>query len=420
MSIIEGLREALDSLLANLLRSALTMLGIVIGVAAVIALVSIGQGVQELVTEQLQNLGSNLLYVLPGSLEGGPSGLRTSSSTFAGATSPTPLTNGDARALANPSNVPHASLVVPGLIRVVEVTYKEKSHTTQVLGTTPEYTLLRTVEPVEGQFLSPNQEGSRAVVLGPRVAEKLFPAEQPIVGETVKINGISFQVIGVLAPQGGTGFANLDDLLYIPLQTAQERLFRERDSRGELVLSTIYVQAANEQVMEETIEEVAETLRREHGIIYSADDDFTIISQEDVVAVFGEITGILTVFLGAIAAISLLVGGIGIMNIMLVSVTERTREIGIRKAVGARRQDILFQFLVEAVTLSLAGGIVGILLGGLGAGAITYFVPDLVALVSPQAVLLAAGFSVAVGLFFGIYPALRASRLDPIVALRYE
>ncbi|MBI3286850.1 MAG: ABC transporter permease [Chloroflexi bacterium] len=422
MNLWEAAREAFDSLSANLLRSVLTMLGIIIGVGAVIALVSIGQGVQVLVAEQVQSLGSNLLFVLPGTLEGGPSSGRATFSSIAGASSPTPLTLGDARVLADPLAAPDLVRVAPAFNRFVEVVYGDESRGTLMVATTPEYAAVRRVEVALGEFIASGHEqaASRVAVLGSQVAERLFPSGVLPLGETIKINRVPFRVIGVMRPLGGTGFANQDDIVWVPLSTAHNRLFRERTAAGEAVVSAIYVQVVSEERMASASEQIAEILRRRHGILYAADDDFTIINQADVLSVFGEITGILTVFLASIAAISLLVGGIGIMNIMLVSVTERTREIGIRKAVGAKRSDILSQFLAEAVVLSVIGGGIGTALGIGGSQALTSLVPDLRAVISLEAILLATGFSIGVGLFFGSYPAWRAARLDPIQALRYE
>ncbi|MCB0253753.1 MAG: FtsX-like permease family protein, partial [Anaerolineae bacterium] len=235
------------------------------------------------------------------------------------------------------------------------------------------------------------------------------------------IDRIPFTVIGVLEEKGGGAFGSEDDIIYAPLTTVQERLVPSlRNSRGEPLLSVIYTQVISEDRMDAARTQIEELLRSRHDIQFRDDDDFSVINQADLIAIFGQITSVLTIFLGAIAAISLLVGGIGIMNIMLVSVTERTREIGIRKAVGARRKDILSQFLIEAVVLSLIGGLVGILLGWAGATAISNLQDDLTAVVTIQSILLAVGFSAAVGLFFGIYPATRAASLNPIDALRYE
>jgi putative ABC transport system permease protein len=291
-----------------------------------------------------------------------------------------------------------------------------------VLGVTPDFARVRTWFPEVGMFIDQEDLNGRARValLGRTVVDELFPENPYPLEQTVKINGVPFRVIGVLEEKGGSQMGDEDNTVLVPLTTAQTRLFPSRSGSGEYRVSMILIEAVSEDRMEAAAEQVAAILRERHGIDFRDEDDFSIISQADLVAVFGQITGVLTTFLGAIAGISLLVGGIGIMNIMLVSVTERTREIGLRKAVGAKRRDILYQFLLEAMTLSLIGGVVGIGLGATGAQIISALIDDFRAVLSPQAVLLATTFSAAVGLFFGIYPARRASLLNPIDALRYE
>jgi putative ABC transport system permease protein len=260
-------------------------------------------------------------------------------------------------------------------------------------------------------------------VLGSKVAERFYGADGYAIGTTIKIKNVPFKVIGVLQSKGGTGGpgGDQDETVLVPLSTAHQRLFpRYHNSRGQPLVTVIYVQVAAEERMEAAATEITQLLRDRHDIQFRDDDDFSVINQKDLLAIFGQITGVLTIFLGAIAGISLLVGGIGIMNIMLVSVTERTREIGLRKAVGAKRKHILVQFLIESVVLALIGGAIGILLGAVGVTVISQLQDSLKAVVSPQSVVLATGFSAAVGLFFGIYPATRAARLNPIDALRYE
>ncbi|MCX7708169.1 MAG: ABC transporter permease [Anaerolineae bacterium] len=417
MNLLEQIRLALRALSVNKLRSALTMLGIIIGVGAVITLLSVGQGVQDLVTRQLQSVGTNLLFVVSGNLEAGTTRTRGSSGLT--------LTLKDAEAIADPFNVPDVVAVAPEVLSGADVSYGRTTLRVTVSGVTPAYSRVRNFPVAYGSFIDETDLNTRArvAVLGSRIAERLFDNGAYPIGATIKINNIPFKVIGVLESKGGTGGpgGNQDEVLMVPLSTAHQRLFpRFFNRQGEPMLSVIYAQVVSEDRMEAASQEITELLRQRHGIRFQDEDDFTVINQRDLLAIFGQITGVLTIFLGAIAGISLLVGGIGIMNIMLVSVTERTREIGLRKAVGAKRRDIMMQFLIESVTLALVGGFFGILLGTGGAMGISRLQSDLTAVVTAQSVLLATGFSAAVGLFFGIYPATRASRLNPIEALRYE
>ncbi|MCS7178372.1 MAG: ABC transporter permease [Anaerolineae bacterium] len=412
MNLAESLRVAWRALGANKLRSALTMLGIVIGVAAVIALMAAGQGVQVFVTEQFQGIGTNLLFILPDVGQrgrfGGPTALRS-------------LTMGDVRALSDPLRLPDVARVAPQIDRNGTVTVGGRQIVTTIQGVTPDFVAVRKWRPALGEFITTqDMEGrSRVVVLGKTVAETLFPDNPAPLGETVRINGVPFRVIGMMEEKGGT-FADQDNTVFVPLTTAQSRLFAMRAPNGEYRVSYILVEAVSEDRMDAAAEQIRAVLRERHRIAFEDEDDFIVLSQADLIQTFGNITEVLTIFLGAIAGISLLVGGIGIMNIMLVSVTERTREIGLRKAVGARRQDILLQFLIEAVVLAVAGGGVGIGIGFLGAQMISALVQNFRSVVTPQAVLLATVVSAAVGLASGMYPAWRASRLHPIEALRYE
>jgi len=416
VNVLESVRLAFRALAANKLRAALTMLGIIIGVGAVITLMSAGEGVAVYIEEQFQGIGSNLLFVLPGSTEE-----RGSAPPGVGARM-AELTNSDAEALRDPVRAPDVVAVSPQLFRSTVVATGRRDTVAQVVGVTPDFANVRNWLPEVGMFIDQEDMNARARValLGKTVVEELFPEHPYPLDQTVKINNIPFRVIGVLEEKGGSQFSDEDNTVLVPLTTAQTRLFPARGRSGEYQVSAILVKAVSEERMEAASEQIAAILRERHGIDFSDEDDFSIISQADLLAVFGQITGVLTTFLGAIAGISLLVGGIGIMNIMLVSVTERTREIGLRKAVGARRRDILWQFLIEAMTLSLIGGILGIGLGALGAEIISALIEDFRTVVSPQSVLLATTFSAAVGLFFGIYPARRASLLNPIDALRYE
>jgi putative ABC transport system permease protein len=414
MSVIESARIALRALAANKLRAALTMLGIIIGVGAVIALLSVGYGFEDYITQQFAGLGSNLLFVFPGQLDGGgpPGGIGQRTQ---------PLTLGDSDAIADPFQVADVVAVAPEFARSGRVVFGKRERSTTITGAPPQLQIVRNFTLAEGEFISQEHVNarSRVAVIGATTASELFEADPYPMGRTIKLNEVPFRVIGILEKKGGSAFGDQDNIVIIPISTAQTRLFKAAVVRGDLAVSTIYVQVVTPEAMDAVADRITEVLRQRHRIRFKDDDDFTIISQRDLIQVFGNFTAVFTVVLGAIAGISLVVGGIGIMNIMLVSVTERTREIGIRKAVGARRRDILLQFLVEAIVLSLIGGVLGI-----GFGFVcSVLVGNLASLntaVRPDAILLATTFSAAVGLFFGIYPASRAARLNPIDALRYE
>jgi len=413
MNLALNTRLALGSLLANKLRAVLTMLGIIIGVAAVITLISVGEGVQDVVVSEFEGLGNNLLFVVPGSPD---------ANEFTGDLVRAELTNDDYLALANPSAVPDLVRVAPTYGRPAVVTRGGEEARTTVTGTTPDYTDVRDFYPIEGDFFTEQDvtTAARVAVLGQSVYEQLFPDGTPPVGETIRINNVNFRVIGLMEEKGGSGFNDQDDVVLIPLNTAQRRLFPARRADGEYRVDQILAQVASEERQDAAIVEMALALRESRGIAYRDEEDFTILSQSDVIGALSQITNVLTLFLGLIAGISLLVGGIGIMNIMLVSVTERTREIGLRKAVGAKRRDILWQFLTEAIILASLGGLIGLALGAGGAWLISRFSDLLDARLAWNSVALAILFSAAVGLFFGIYPATRAARLNPIDALRYE
>ena len=413
MNLSENIRLALRALSANKLRALLTMLGIIIGVAAVITLLSVGQGVEAFIVAEFEGLGNNLLFVIPGQLEAGQGPPRPGGGG---------LTNDDFAALSDPLRVPDVLAMVPEYARPAIVTRAGNEARTQISGTTDDFPDVRNFYPVAGSFFTDQDlnANARVAVLGQTVYEALYPDGELPIGETIKIDNTNFRVIGVMEAKGGSGFNDQDDLVLIPLTTAQRRLFPARRSDGKFRIDFIYAQAISEERQSAAIAEIEWTLREMHKIDLGEEDDFTVLSQDELAGAFSQVTSILTIFLSLIAGISLLVGGIGIMNIMLVSVRERTSEIGLRKAVGAKRRDILWQFLIEAMALSVLGGGIGLLIGYAGAAAIANFSESLQPALDLSSAVLAIGFSAVVGLFFGIYPASRAARLNPIDALRYE
>ncbi len=414
MNLSENFRMALTALVANKLRALLTMLGIIIGVAAVITLVSVGRGVEGVVLSEFEGLGNNLLFVFPGQLSPEQQGpLRSGGSG---------LTDKDVTALADPLRVPDVLRVVPIYERPAIVVNGRHDARTTITGTTTDYVNIRDFHPVVGDFFQEQdiQQTARVAVLGQTVYENLFPDGGSPIGETIRINNVNFRVIGLMEEKGGSGFNDQDDVIFVPISTAQRRLFPARRPDGQLRVDFILAELVDETRQDAAITEMTLVLREQHNITFEDEDDFTVLSQEELVGALSQITSVLTVFLGAIASISLLVGGIGIMNIMLVSVTERTREIGLRKAVGAKRRDILWQFLIEAMVMALVGGVIGLLLGASGSLLISNLSDSLQPTLAWDSVALAIVFSAAVGLFFGIFPALRAARLNPIDALRYE
>jgi putative ABC transport system permease protein len=425
MNIVNSVRVALQGLSVNKMRAALTMLGIIIGISSVIILLAVGRGVQKLVLEGFQSVGTNLLFVMPGAFE---ERARPGVGMWFRSVVASTLTYDDALAIADPFNVPDVTLVAPVFMSSnVSVVYGNKSTITSLNGVTPEHEEVREFHPLLGEFIAQDHLNRRSAVavLGQTVVEDLFSEGVSPIGQTIKINRIPFRVIGVMEEKGGSSFTDEDDVIFVPLTTLQTKLFRERSISGEYGVSIIYAQTVDAERIDAARDQITELLRRRHGITYGVDDDdFTVINQADLRSVFTELFSVFTIFLGAVAAISLLVGGIGIMNIMLVSVTERTREIGIRKAVGAKQRDILTQFLIEAVVLSMIGGIVGILLGLIGSNALSLMLSNISesfkVIISPYSIVVASGSSATVGLFFGIYPAMRAARLNPIDALRYE
>ena len=406
--LIMVLRVAVSSLTAHKMRSVLTMLGIVIGVAAVIALVGVGTGAQAQVVSQFQSLGSNLVTVtaMP-SFGFSQSGLQQSSRT---------LTMKDVSAIE--SLATSVSLVAPLYSTNATVTYGGSTTSTTINGVTEEYATVRNTTVTRGRFLTQEDNDNMAmvVVLGTSVVEDLFgSSEVNAIGETVRINRQNYEVIGVLKSKGQSGPQNQDDVIIMPLRTAQLKL----GGAGTNTVRSINLQVRTADEMDLAQAQVTAILRSLHGLATSADNDFLVQNQADILSSVTETSGTFTTLLGSIAAISLLVGGIGIMNIMLVSVTERTREIGLRKAVGARPRDILLQFVVEALAISLVGGLIGLAIG-VGIAMVVTATGVLTAVITVSSVLLAVGFSLAVGLFFGIYPAQRAAKLNPIEALRYE
>ncbi len=405
MDILESFSTALGSLLTNKLRAILTMLGIIIGVAAVIALLSIGNGVSAAIQGQIQGIGSNLITIMNDQEKSG------------GYLS---LSLGDADLLSTQlADVQAVAAEARGTQQVIRGGYNMR---VTVSGVTANYFAIRNMAAAQGDLLTDADLAaqSRVAVLGAAAADRLFPDGEFAVGQAIKIKGVSYTVVGVLAGKGGMGVLNQDEQIFVPLTTAKSRLYTARTRAGDPAVHVIYAQATDEERMNAATAQIQDALREQHGIAYQEDDDFTVLSQTDVLDAFGVITSAITLFLGAIAGISLLVGGIGIMNIMLVSVTERTREIGIRKAVGALKRDILTQFLIESLVMSLTGGLIGIALGATASVLIGRLSPDLTPVIDIGTVMLSFGFAAGVGLFFGIYPAWRAASLRPIQALRYE
>jgi putative ABC transport system permease protein len=411
MSVLEGLHLAINGLTANRLRSILTMLGILIGVAAVILLVGVGNGATVAVQQQIQSLGSNLLSVFP-------SNTRSAGGVQQGFGSGSTLTMDDVKALNNTQTSPDVIAAIPNASGRAQLTFGNQNWNSSLTGTTQDFPSVRNYQLGSGAFFTSADvdAANKVAVLGQTVVDNLFAGSDPI-GQVIKINRVSFRVIGVLAPKGASGLNNQDDLVVTPITAAWDYLL---GGRGRNV-QQIYVEAGSAQANTAATAEVTQVLLDRHHISDPTQADFQILSQQDVLSSATQSTGVLTLMLGAIAGISLVVGGIGIMNIMLVTVTERTREIGIRKAIGARRRDILLQFLIESMFLSGVGGALGILVGVVLAALLPRFVASLPApIISSPSVIAAFGISVAIGLFFGLYPANRAARLRPIEALRYE
>ncbi len=403
MNLVESFKMATATLVANKMRSSLTMLGIIIGNASVIAMVGIGEGTQNLASEQFESLGPNVIFVVPGSEE-------ERRTTF---NRPKTLVWSDAIAIAE--QVPTVKEVAPQITANQLITYRNSNANEQVVGTTPEYLTVRSFEVAQGRFFSDVdlKRNQRVVVLGSEMAEKFFPRQNPL-GQKIRVKNINLEVIGVLEAKGAFLGNNQDRTVYVPLTTMSSQIVGNTSPYG-MGIGFISIAAKDENSIRAAKLQIENLLRLRHKI--TGEDDFSVRTQKDVLSIVGTITSGLTVLLTAIAGISLLVGGIGVMNIMLVAVTERTQEIGLRKAIGAKSGDILWQFLIEATILSISGGAIGTIVGITGimiVGAVSPLAPT----ISPIAIILAVGVSGAIGLSFGVFPAQAAAKLDPIVALR--
>ncbi len=407
MNLSDLIEETYSALLANKVRSGLTILGIVIGIGSVIAMIAIGQGSKNTIASSIQSLGSNLIIVMPGMQRG--AGIQVSQGRGSAQT----LTIEDSDAIAEEVSLSKA--VAPELSGRYQITAKGLNTNTSVIGTVPSYTGIRNVEIADGSFISDQNVGNMAkvAVLGPTTCDDLFGEGASPIGEAIRIKNINFKVIGITKEKGGSGFNNSDDVVYVPISTAQQFL------AGSDRVSTISVQAVDEKSMTFMQEEITNLLLSRHNISDPAMADFSTMNQADIVAAASSVTDTFTALLGSVAAISLIVGGIGIMNMMLTTVTERTREIGLRKAIGAEKKDINLQFLTESITLTFIGGITGVILGWIISFAVYKFT-GLAAEVSMSSIFLAFGVSAAIGIIFGYYPARRAANLNPIEALRYE
>ncbi len=403
----ESVIESIGTLTLNKMRTGLAILGIVIGIGSVIALISLGQATQQSVQTQIQSLGSNLLTVIPGA---------TSTAGIRGAAGGgTTLTYDDAKAIAGSPQITTVAAVDPELSRRGQVTAGNNNTNTQVVGATPSYVQVNNDTMNSGSFFTQQDVDSiaKVAVIGPQVVTTLFPTNPDPIGQTIRINKIAFRIVGITASKGGSGFANRDDIVVIPLTTAQQQIF------GVDYISSIAVSAKTPDVMTEAENQIGYLLLARHKLSDPSKADFSIFSQSDILSAASQTTGTFTALLSGVAAISLLVGGIGIMNIMLVTVNERTREIGLRKALGAKKKTITTQFLIEAIMLTFIGGIIGVILGvafSFGYSVMTHSI----FVVSFPSVLLAFAVSAGIGILFGWYPANRAANLQPIEALRYE
>lgn len=405
MSVLESISVALEGLAANKMRAALTMLGIIIGVSAVITMLALASGASSQMMQRIQQMGTNVLIVMSGQTKSG--------AVRGGFGSMETLTLDDCNAIATKCRA--IAKTAPEVSSTAQVKFENKNTSTTILGTTPDYLDIRNYKVEKGKFFKERDVKSMRTlaVLGPTTAKTLFGRMSPI-GKKINVKGVTCEVIGILATKGTAGgFGDPDDQIMVPVTTAMHRLF------GLQYIRNINAQSVTMDKMDVATNQISKVLRKRHHLADDADDDFVVRTQAEIMEMASETSKVFTLLLGGIASVSLLVGGIGVMNIMLVSVTERTREIGIRKALGARRKDIQGQFLVEAMVLSMTGGIIGILVGMLGSFIISKF-SGLNATVSLGSVLLSFGFSAMVGIFFGYYPARSASMLDPIESLRYE